>query len=213
MNPLVLAGDLWHPASVVRQGLQDHGAFDWLEDGEEWNTDLLGGRPLVVLAKANQRHAGDTRPWADEAVGVAFSDFVRTGGGLLVVHAGTSGYQEIPSLRGLSAGAFDHHPPPCPVTIVPTNGHLLCDGVEEFTETDEHYFMHFDDPAAEVFLHSVSEHGTQPAGWTRHLGLGRICVLTPGHNPAVWRQPSFQRILRNCLEWVGAEGGPRGMTS
>ena len=49
------------------------------------------------------------------------------------------------------------------------------------------------------------EHGTQPAGWTRTHGTGRVCVLTPGHNLAIWQHPSYQRLLRNCLAWCAGE--------
>ena len=203
MNPLVLAGDLWHPASVVRQGLSGHGPFDWQEDGGKWNADLLDGRPLVVLAKANHRHAEDTRPWADEAAAARLSDFVRKGGGLLVVHAGTSGYRDLPEMIALAGGSFLSHPPTCPVTVVPEAGHFLGAGVEVFTEPDEHYFMDFDPTGWEVFLTSRSDHGVQPAGWCRPHGQGRVVVLTPGHERAVWDNPGFQRLLGNCLRWLG----------
>ena len=52
-----------------------------------------------------------------------------------------------------------------------------------------------------LFLHTTSEHGRQPAGWTRTEGKGRVCVLTPGHNLAIWHHPSYQAILRNSLKW------------
>lgn len=102
---------------------------------------------------------------------------------LLVIHSGTSGY-----------GTGGRTP--------------ICAGVEAFTEVDEHYFLHFDDPAAEVFLHSRSEHGVQPAGWMRRIGRGRVCVVTPGHNRAVWLQPGFQRLLKNALAWTCGTSPP-----
>lgn len=36
-------------------------------------------------------------------------------------------------------------------------------------------------------------------------GAGRVCVLTPGHNPEVWSCPSFQALLRNGLRWCGRQ--------
>jgi type 1 glutamine amidotransferase len=56
-----------------------------------------------------------------------------------------------------------------------------------------------------VFLTTTSEHGTQPGGWTRTEGEGRVCVLTPGHNLEVWLQPSFQALLLNTLRWCSRE--------
>jgi len=104
-------------------------------------------------------------------------------------------------MRGILGGAFIGHPKQCPVTVAPKDGHPLTAGVTAFTLTDEHYQMVLDDQEADLFLTSTSEHGTQPAGWTRFEGKGRVCVLTPGHNLEVWLDPSFQTLLDNCLHW------------
>jgi len=61
--------------------------------------------------------------------------------------------------------------------------------------------MEFDDPTADLFLTSTSEHGTQPAGWTRTEGAGRVCVLTPGHNLEIWLHPAYQALIHNALDW------------
>jgi type 1 glutamine amidotransferase len=61
--------------------------------------------------------------------------------------------------------------------------------------------MEVDDREADVFLTTVSEHGTQPGGWTRTAGAGRVCMLTPGHNVEVWLHPSYQVVVENSLRW------------
>jgi type 1 glutamine amidotransferase len=66
---------------------------------------------------------------------------------------------------------------------------------------DEHYIMAFDDKSADLFIKTTSEHGTQPAGWTRTEGKGRVCVLTPGHNIEVWTHTSYQTLLCNAMHW------------
>jgi type 1 glutamine amidotransferase len=53
----------------------------------------------------------------------------------------------------------------------------------------------------DCFLQTTSDHGSQPGGWTRSEGAGRVCVLTPGHNVEVWLNPGFQALLRNGLQW------------
>ena len=52
-----------------------------------------------------------------------------------------------------------------------------------------------------VFLTAASQHGIQPAGWTRYHGAGRVCVLTPGHNLDVWLHESYQVLLKNAVNW------------
>lgn len=85
--------------------------------------------------------------------------------------------------------------------IAPTAGHALGVGSNAFTSKDEHYFMALDDAGADVFLTSTSEHGSQPAGWTRPVRQARVCALTPGHNLEVWLQPEYQQLILNGLRW------------
>jgi type 1 glutamine amidotransferase len=205
MRTLVLCDDYWHPARTARAGLaplSDAGfEFDWIENAGEWSAQRMAEYPLVVLTKANNVSSTDQRPWVTEDVEAAFLDYVRKGNGLLAVHSGSAGYQQAPVLRGLLGGVFLQHPPQCPVTVQPHEGHPLTAGSAPFTQVDEHYFMALDDARAEVFLTTTSERGVQPAGWTRSEGLGRVCLLSPGHNLEVWAHPCYQALLRNGLRW------------
>ena len=63
--------------------------------------------------------------------------------------------------------------------------------------------MALDDPHADVFVTTRSEHGSQPGAWRRAEGAGRVAMLTPGHNVEVWLHPSFQALLLNALRWCG----------
>jgi type 1 glutamine amidotransferase len=210
MRALVLCDDYYHPARVVRAGLaplEGRGwSFDWVERADGWTPERLRGYPAVILSKMNQIAADDTRPWLSEEGQAAFTDYVRQGNGLLAIHSGTAGYEERPELRRLLGGAFVRHPPQCPVTVMARAGHPLAAGSEPFALVDEHYFMALDDERAEVFLTSESEHGAQPAGWTRSEGAGRVCVLTPGHNLEVWLHPAYQALIANALAWCAGRG-------
>lgn len=208
MQILVLCGDYWHPCEVVRAGLEalddEELAFDWVTSTAGWSADALGDYPVVVLAKSDRMSPEDERKWLTPAVRRALADYVRGGGGLLVLHAGTVGYREMPELFELIGGVFVEHPPQCPVTVDPAPDHPLAAGVQSFRVQDEHYMMEMADVDVDVFLTSRSEHGDQPAGWTRTPGEGRVCVLTPGHTEAVMVHPQFQTLLRNALRWCGA---------
>jgi len=203
---LVLCDDTWHPGAMVRQGLAplagNEYEFRFLEDGAAWSGGLMAEFALVVLAKSNVISGSDKRPWLAVEAQTAFQDYVHSGHGLLVVHAGTAGYQELAGLRRLTGGRFVQHPELCMVDVVPRPGHPVVVGVKPFLVRDEHYFMALEDARAEVFLHSHSTHGIQPAGWTRPEGRGRVCVLTPGHTEEAWMHPMFQTLLRNALGWA-----------
>lgn len=209
MNALVLCDDQWHPARTPRAGLTALGdcgfSFDWMENAEAWSAAQLATYPLVVLTKANNVSSTDYRPWMTDAVQADLLAHVQAGNSLLVIHSGTAGYLDLPVLRGLIGGAFIQHPPQCPVTVEPKANHQLTVGAAPFTLKDEHYFMAFDDPEADLFLTTTSSHGVQPGGWTRREGTGRVCVLTPGHNVEVWLEPSFQTLLGNALRWCGRQ--------
>jgi uncharacterized protein len=202
---LVLCDDQWHPAETVRRGLDALKNLpldlEYLEDGSRWTPSLMKNFPLVVVAKANHVCATNQNPWLGDETQSAFRDFVRGGGGLLLLHGGVC-YKDLPVMRAVSGGAFLRHPDPCAVTFEPKAARQITLGVSPFTETDEQYFVSLDTDKTEVFLQSRSMHGVQPAGWTRVEGAGRVCVLTLGHNPDVWMHPEFQKVLLNAFRWT-----------
>lgn len=203
MRILVICDDYWHPAAVPREGLallaNDDMHFDFIEDAADWSAARMSTYPVVLFTKSNDVSSQDRTEWVDGAVERAFVDFVRQGGGLLAVHSGTAGYSETPALRALLGGIFTNHPKQCPVEVQLRDGHPLCQDSTPFTQIDEHYFMELDDSQADVFMTTQSEHGTQPGGWTRSEGRGKVCVLSPGHKVEVWLHPSYQALLKNAL--------------
>lgn len=207
MDVLVLCDDRWHPASVVRSGLSQlvTRGFDFMfvEDTLAWSPDMLVHFPAVILSKSNNISSTNHAEWMIPGVEQAFVDYVRQGGGLLALHSGTAGYQETRRLRSLLGGIFVQHPEQCPVTVKPFADHPLTDGVTAFTLPDEHYHMSIEDCQADIFMTTESQHGSQPGGWRRAEELGRVCVLTPGHNLPVWQHPAYQILLTNTLRWVG----------
>ena len=204
VRALVFCGDAWHPAELIQRGLQplaEAGVRFEFVRGVETRADQLLEFPVVILAKGNHVSEDDQQPWIQAANQSLFRDFVRSGGGLFVIHGGAC-YRDWPEVRGVTGGAFLHHPEQCPVTFEPKPQHSMTRGGEAFSQVDEHYHMVLDDAGADVFLRSQSRYGQQPAGWTRREGGGRVCVLTPGHNSEVWHHTAFQTLLRNGLSWL-----------
>lgn len=209
MQTLVLADDRHHPAQIARAGLGALGdcgfTFDWIEHAGDWSAAGMAAYPLVVLVKANNVSATDENKWMTPEVEAALHDHVQRGNGLLTIHSGTAGYREAAVLRNLLGGVFVRHPKQCPVTVEPQTDHPLTAGSTSFTLVDEHYFMEMTDEPVDCFLQTTSEHGTQPGGWTRTAGAGRVCVLTPGHNLEVWLHPAYQTLIYNGLRWCGKQ--------
>src|SRR4051794_5301909 len=145
MRVLVLCDDYWHPARTARTGLAplaDAGfAFDWIEHAGEWSAERMAAHPVVLLTKSNNTSSSDQTPWITPDVQAAFVQYVRSGNGLVVIHSGSAGCQDLLELRGLLGGVFTHHPPQCRVTVEPQAEHPLTVGSTPFTLVDEHYMM------------------------------------------------------------------------
>ncbi|HOB20225.1 MAG TPA: ThuA domain-containing protein [Candidatus Atribacteria bacterium] len=201
----VLCNDIWHPGEVVKKGLSSLESsdirFEYIEDAADFSPDIFKGSKLVILSKENNVNAENEAPWMTDEIQDMFKDFVDKGGSLLVIHSGTADYEEQWTLRRLLGGVFDHHPEQCPVTAKMDPDHFMTQGCSDFTVMDEHYFMDMNDDSIECFMTTHSDHGSQPAGWIKRSGLGKVCVITPGHNLEVWLEPSFQRLLRNAVDW------------
>ena len=205
MRTLVLCEDAAHPADLTKGGLSGLGEcgceFEFVVDAESVSSEDWAEYPLTLFSKANQKSATDKAPWANEETGQMLTDYVGQGNSILFLHSGTAVYKDLQSFRSLMGGVFVGHPPQCPVTVEPEEGHPLTEGSRPFTLQDEHYQMEMYDSDVDLFLSTRSEHGAQPGGWTRTKGEGRVCVLSPGHNLEIWHHPPYQKILRNCIDW------------
>lgn len=210
---LVLCDDLWHPAEVIEKGLaaiaQDKYRFDVVKTAKDILTpERLGGYPAVICCKSDCVNLGNSAPWFEEGVtevmAPEFEAYIRQGHGFLAVHSGLAygkdGYKAYKDMVGMQ---FNGHPPRCAVKVHVTHPeHPVAQGVRDFDIRDEHYRIELTCDDAEVFVESASEKGgVQPAGYTRFMGEGRLCALTPGHTLDVWLAPDFQRLLLNGLAW------------
>ncbi len=77
MRALVLCGETWNPAEVIRGGLSGLGrqgfGFEFPAEGRQWSPALLQAYQLVVVAKANQVSSTDGRQWLTQEIQGAFS--------------------------------------------------------------------------------------------------------------------------------------------
>ncbi|CAM4382806.1 type 1 glutamine amidotransferase [Paenibacillus endophyticus] len=205
----VICDDYWHPGKLVTEGLEllsEQGyTFHYIQHASEWSREWMNEHDAVVLAKSNQVSAVDETPWLTPDIQQQFQSYVEEGKGLLVLHAGAVGYRAEPLFYELVGGVFEHHPEACPVTISSLNEELgIAIAQGTYTIHDEHYFMEVIDERIQVFMQSESVHGTQPAGWVREQGKGRVCVLTPGHFLHVLQHTDYQATIKNAINWVSA---------
>lgn len=212
---LVLCDDIWHPAEVIEKGLSplagEEYQFDFVKTAKDILTpEFIEEYPLIICCKSNNVTSGNPAPWFEnnvtEVMGGEFRSYVEKGGAFLALHSGNvfmgdgDGIREYTEFVG---NRFLSHPLRCKVTLEKRKEHPVMDGVEaSFDIRDEHYQMEILAEDVDVFLNSVSqEGGIQVAGYTREMGAGRLCVLTPGHTLSVWKHPQFQRLVKNAMGW------------
>jgi type 1 glutamine amidotransferase len=211
-NILVLCDDQWHPAEVVIRGLKGLGGgefnFDFVVDAKDILTpEFIASYPAIVCCKANHLSSANTAPWFTPVTEVGpkeFEAYVSSGGGFFSLHSGNTAKE---GKDGWEFGAFVGnyfigHPPRCPVDVKITGTHPIVKGVENFSIRDEHYQLtHTAGEREELFRTYSEKGGEQIGGYTRRIGKGRLCVMTPGHILSVWEHPQFRKLLVNALRW------------
>lgn len=210
---LVLYGDYWHPAEVIRRGLESFReediCLDFMTDAKDMLTvPMLDQYDVIMNCKCNQLNEGNQHTWFDPGVTEVGPEeleaFVRSGRGFLSVHSGNAFYAEndSPEYIAFVGNYFVKHPPRCDVQVSPCGDHPITEGLAPFTIRDEHYEITVTAPDARQILRTESETGgVQNGGYVREIGNGRLCVLTPGHILSVWEHPSFRRLLARSIRW------------
>jgi type 1 glutamine amidotransferase len=209
MRALVICDDFYHSGDVAVNGLsflEDVCTFDYLKDMTEIDVgaEIKKGYDAIILAKSEHKAPSDKSSWITDEAERCIVDYVDSGGGLLVMHAGAVACQA-KLLREVVGCKFSWHPIQCPVDFQIVAENEITKGASDFSEKDEHYFVDFRAENADLFMTSRSPNGLQPAGFTLNRHKGRICVLTPGHNLPVWENKQYQIIIKNALNWC-AEG-------
>lgn len=213
MKVLVICDDFWHPGEIVARGLKPLEQKGYALDVVMHARDLLYPAMLrdyevIVNAKGNVFSPANKAPWFEEGVTQVmpndFRAYIEEGHGFLALHAGNCyNHERQADMAELVGNDFIGHPPQCDVHLQPVGEHPILRGVEPFTVRDEHYRIDVHAKDADLFLTGTSdtEAATQQAGYTRVMGKGRLCVLTPGHNYNVLLHPQYQKLIQNALDW------------
>lgn len=216
---LVLCDDLWHPAEVIERGLaalpQEKYAFSVVKTVKDILTPArLAAYPMTICCKSNCVNQANPAPWFEpgvtEVMPEDFEQYIRQGYGFLAIHSGLVYRDDMcPAMSRLLGSAFHGHPPRCEVHWQPAQPeHPIVRDVQPFSCRDEHYQITLTCNEKPFLTSTSPSGGTQPAGFARSLGAGRLCALTPGHTLDVWEHPMFQRLLLNAMAWCLKEDEP-----
>jgi len=147
----------------------------------------------------------------------ALLDFVRSGHGFVGVHSATDTYYDWPDYLELIGGYFDGHPWHQSVRIdVADRSNALVSFLGPSLEINDEIYQirDFDERGSRVLLRldpasvDLTRDGVHrrsygwPLAWTRSYGEGRVFYTALGHEAGVWRDPRYQRLLLNAINWT-----------
>ncbi len=224
---LLLAGNeahRWHhwerttPAVVAALERDPRLRVEVISEPEEFARRDLSRYGAIVLNYCNWQDPRGLSASAKDA----FTNFVRTGGGLLVLHFSNgafhhslpeAGASEWPEYRRLVRRVWDHTPladgPSAhdeyrEITAQPLSDHAIVDGLKPFTVEDELYVRQRGDEPIMPLLqaHSLVTGQDEPLAWTYRYGTGRVFQTLLGHSEKTYEAFAVREILRRAVAWT-----------
>lgn len=185
----------------------------------------LARRPLrdYQLILQNYVNWQDPRPLSP-ASRAAFSNFVTSGGGLILVHFANGAYHfslpqagasDWPEYRNLARRVWNHAvagalPPSShdafgPFTVNPSGvSHPIIAGLGAFAVRDELYFNQHGSEPIEPLITAVStvSKKAEPLAWTYSYGSGRVFQTLLGHSEKTYDTYEAREMIRRAAAWV-----------
>lgn len=187
------------------------------EDPAIFSDQGLAGLDAIVLLSSTTDPKKPESEWLAGPRRAALQRFVRSGGGIVAIHAAADSHYHWPWYGRMIGGRFERHPPGTPpgnLTVAdprhPATEHLP----ERFSRVDEWYF--FRDFNREVRLlltldpTSIGEQDAapRPISWAHRLEGGPVFYTGMGHTTESYGDPLFLRHLEGGLRWVLARARP-----
>lgn len=179
------------------------------EDTSEFSSENLERYAAVMFFTSGELPMSDAQK-------TALLDFVRSGGGFVGVHSATDTFYTWPDYLDLIGGYFDGHPwhqavtievldPGNPLVAFLGNSLQVEDEIYQISDFDyrgSHVLLRLDPSSVDLGKTGVHQrfYGW-PLAWTRRYGNGRVFYTALGHEPAVWQDARYQRILTNAILW------------
>lgn len=169
---------------------------------------------LPQLDQADILYLSTNQRMTDPALHQGITEFVESGKGLLIVHAGGwyNWQQDWPEYyRDFVGGGTRSHPPLGEFEVYVTDEeHPIMEGVPaRFTIRDELYRFSRDQEGADMnVLASTTEEDSgeeYPVVWTTQYGDGRIVNITLGHDGDAHTHEAYIALLQNSIHWLMEE--------
>lgn len=164
----------------------------------------------VLLSNWNTFGKTKPAPWSEEFKN-AYVDFIRKGGGHIVVHAGSSSYYDWDDYQEFCIATWKDgtgHKKPHEFNVrISENEHVITHSMRDFRTFDELWFRPFVQPGAKVLAESYSKTTGEwePTAFVANFGQGRCFTLLLGHSAETMKNGNFQLILNRGALWVAGK--------
>jgi len=173
-----------------------------------WNT--YGGKSKKALL-----------PWS-KTLKKAYVDFVKNGGGHVIVHAGSCSFYDWDDYQDICCatwkkGQTGHDSSHMFDVRISSAKHPITQGMENFRTKDELWYKVAVRPGVKVITEAYSKGARkwEPSAMVNQFGKGRCFALMLGHAPDRMKYAGFQTLLVRGTEWAGGKGlsdGSRAQT-
>jgi predicted dehydrogenase/type 1 glutamine amidotransferase len=154
-------------------------------------TDLPLDRTKVLLAASDHPLAPGQAPQV--------TDFVRGGGGLVLLHGTLAAWSEAGELGELARWAPSGPGPLTDLIIRPDAAHPVTARLADLKLTDELYFSEGPPGDASVLLRASWRYSEQVVAYERTVGAGHFVQLGLGHAASTYEAEGFQRLVQRTL--------------
>ncbi len=204
-------------AGIVKEIGEKSGAFETTvaEDVSPFTSANLRNYDAVMFYTTGEL------PMTDEQK-KAFIDFIRSGHGFVGVHSASDTFYLWQPYHEVVGGYFNGHPwhqevnvevadPSDPMVKFLGSSFRINDEIYQivdFKAESSHVLLRLDPASVDLKKQGVwHRYYGWPLAWTRRDGKGRVFYTALGHEEAVWKDPRFQELLLNGINW--AMGRPK----
>ena len=222
---LILSGRSSHDwrdtNSVIERMLVSTGRFkvDISNRPSALNEKLLAPYQLIISNWTSYRGHTELEQWPQEAKD-ALLNFVRNGGGHMVIHVSGSNFYKWPEYQKMIGGASWKEgisrfvAPGTPLKTRPTSlgqSHPITQGVASLTIIDELYTRMDLMPATQTLIEAYADKHFKgdgrwyPVAAVNTYGEGRNFILLLGHSSKCMENPLFETLLQRGAEWAATD--------
>jgi predicted dehydrogenase len=145
-----------------------------------------------------------------EAVAARLDDFVRAGGGLVLLHGTLAAWSAQPAIAELASWRPGGPGPVTELVLRMAKEHPLTESLPAELRLEDELYLSEGPPAADEVLVRASWRFTdQVVAYARNHGEGRFIHIGLGHTAAAYQQPDLQRLVhRAVLDAARVRPGP-----